>query len=98
MFQDKKRQIKEAIRQLHVGIPPEQVKEEFREVLETALLCDLLQSHFFKENSILYPAALSVVTKEEWLEARGEFDEIGFCCFTPPALVAAAKTVQPIKP
>ncbi len=70
MSQDKERQIKEAIRQLHVGIPPEQVKEEFREVLETALLCDLLQSHFFKENSILYPAALSVVTKEEWLEAR----------------------------
>src|SRR3989337_144300 len=34
MTQDKKAQIKEAIRQLHAGIPPEQVKEKLRSVLE----------------------------------------------------------------
>jgi hypothetical protein len=31
---DKKEQIKEAIRQLHDGVPPEQVKEKFRAVFE----------------------------------------------------------------
>ena len=31
---DKKAQIKEAIRQLHDGVPPEQVKEKFRAVFE----------------------------------------------------------------
>jgi DUF438 domain-containing protein len=35
LSQDKKSQIKEAIRQLHAGVPPEQVKEKFRNVLET---------------------------------------------------------------
>ncbi len=33
-MEDKKAQIKEAIRQLHAGVPPEQVKEKFRHVLE----------------------------------------------------------------
>ena len=31
---DRKEQIKEAIRQLHDGVPPEQVKEKFRAVFE----------------------------------------------------------------
>jgi DUF438 domain-containing protein len=34
LSEDKKAQIKEAIRQLHSGVPPEQVKEKFRNVLE----------------------------------------------------------------
>ena len=34
MSEDKKAQIKEAIRQLHDGVPPEQVKEKFRAVFE----------------------------------------------------------------
>lgn len=36
MTQDKKAQIKEAIRQLHQGKSPEEVKEKYRTVLETA--------------------------------------------------------------
>ena len=34
MSEDKKAQIKEAIRQLNAGAPPEQVKEKFRAVFE----------------------------------------------------------------
>src|SRR4030066_1524665 len=34
LSEDKKASIKEAIRQLHAGVPPEQVKEKFRNVLE----------------------------------------------------------------
>jgi DUF438 domain-containing protein len=47
-------------------------------------LSSLLQNHFYKENNVLFPAAMSVVTEQEWLGVRGEFDEIGYCCFTPP--------------
>lgn len=52
-------------------------------------LTELLRSHFFKENNILFPTALKVVTAEEWRNIRGEFDEIGYCCFTPPIPKAA---------
>jgi DUF438 domain-containing protein len=64
--------------------------ESFKEQLwETAKsLGTLLSNHFYKENNILFPAAMSVITEQEWLEIRKEFDEIGYCCFTPPELVA----------
>jgi PAS domain S-box-containing protein len=47
-------------------------------------LSKLLQNHFYKENNVLFPAAMGVVKKQEWVEIRREFDEIGYCCFTPP--------------
>jgi len=50
-------------------------------------LVGVLSSHIFKENSILFPSALRVVTDDEWKEARREFDEIGYCCFTPQHLI-----------
>jgi PAS domain S-box-containing protein len=60
--------------------------EEFKKQLAKATepLCSMLPSHFYKENNILFPSALQVVGFEEWQEAREEFDEIGYCCFTPP--------------
>ena len=61
--------------------------EEFKKRLsETAKpLCSVLPTHFYKENNILFPSILQVAPIEEWIEARKEFDEIGYCCFTPPA-------------
>jgi PAS domain S-box-containing protein len=63
--------------------------QNFKDQLwETAkALSDLLQNHFYKENNVLFPAAMSVVTEEEWREIRREFDEIGYCCFTPPEFI-----------
>jgi len=52
---------------------------------------NLLPNHFYKENNVLFPAAMSVVTEQEWVEIRKEFDEIGYCCFTPPELI----TIEP---
>jgi len=55
-------------------------------------LCEILPNHFFKENNILFPASLQALSGEEWLEVRKEFNEIGYCCFTPPQLTATSKT------
>jgi PAS domain S-box-containing protein len=46
-------------------------------------LVELLSSHFFKENNILFPTAMRIFTEEEWKEVRRGFDELGYCCFTP---------------
>lgn len=57
-------------------------------------LGEMLASHFFKENRILFPAALRVVPEGEWPLLRAQFDEIGYCCFTPevpPAPAPAAR-------
>jgi DUF438 domain-containing protein len=59
--------------------------EEFKKRLtETAKpLCSLLPTHFYKENNILFPAMLEATSIDDWVEARKEFDEIGYPTFTP---------------
>lgn len=53
-------------------------------LIETAKpLREILPNHFFKENNILFPAAMQTLTTNEWKEIRKEFDEIGYCSFTP---------------
>jgi PAS domain S-box-containing protein len=46
-------------------------------------LADMLSNHFYKENNILFPTALKVIGENEWRDIRKQFDEIGYCCFTP---------------
>jgi len=48
-------------------------------------LSEMLASHFLKENRILFPTGLRVIPEGEWPEIRRQFDEIGYCCFTPAA-------------
>jgi uncharacterized protein len=46
-------------------------------------LAEMLANHFDKENEVLFPAALRVIDEKEWPGIRQEFDELGYCCFTP---------------
>jgi DUF438 domain-containing protein len=60
--------------------------EETKKRLETTVKFILLtlRDHIFKENNILYPAALGVITDaNDWNELKKKCDEIGYCCFTP---------------
>jgi hypothetical protein len=62
----------------------ENFKKQLRETAEA--LNSVLPSHFYKENNILFPTALRVFTEQEWKDTKKEFDEIGYCCFTPEHL------------
>jgi len=91
-------QIRDTKKQLHSTIKNYSAIsfQDFRKQLgETAKsLGNILSSHFFKENNILFPAALRVVTDEEWKDIRKEFDEIGYCCFTPQHLTEISPTEE----
>lgn len=97
-------QIREAKRKLRdllqsmVGkwnsVPFGDFKSQLAEAAKPA--CSLLPSHFFKENNILFPASLQVTAADEWIEIRKEFDEIGYCCFTPANLLVPLR-VEEIK-
>ena len=41
-----------------------------------------LRDHIFKENHILYPAAVETITKEVWSKIEEECDKIGYTPFT----------------
>lgn len=49
----------------------------------TSSLAELLTNHFPKETNILFPTSLRVITEDEWEDIRRQFDELGYCCFTP---------------
>jgi hypothetical protein len=51
-------------------------------------ITEALSSHIYKEDHILYPAALQTITAEEWQEIREQCDELGYCCFTPKYMKA----------
>jgi PAS domain S-box-containing protein len=100
MEHDQIREQKKKLQQLIKDVNAQNFPHFKGKLWETAKsLSDLLASHFYKENNILFPAAMSVVTEAEWIDVRKEFDEIGYCCFTPPELTATApakaKTAQP---
>ena len=85
-IREKKKQLNKLI-QNYNAISFQDFKKQLGETAES--LNNLLPSHFFKENNILFPTALRVITNDEWGEIRTEFNEIGYCCFTPPHLTEA---------
>jgi len=84
-IRDKKKQLLHLIED-YSAVEFQDFKGQLAEIVGS--LRNLFSSHFFKENNILFPAALQVITDDEWKEIRMEFDEIGYCCFTPPQVTA----------
>jgi len=81
MEHDQIREIKKRIRALLEDNP---TGEHANQLLEQATaLAETYASHIYKENNILYPTALRVIPTEAWPGIRAEFDELGYCCFTP---------------
>jgi len=98
MEHDKIREIKKNLYEL-INSSDEMTFQDFTKQLEEAALSlnDMLSNHFFKENNILFPTALKVIEGSEWKEIREQFDELGYCCFTPgPAIVIIEKTEIPV--
>ena len=65
-----------------------------RQLKEVAIaLGQMLSNHFYKENNILFQMALKVIPQDEWRDVRQQFDELGYCPFTPEAAKTAAAQV-----
>ena len=67
-------------------------KDFVKQLQEASLtLSEALSNHFYKENNILFPTALKVIEVHEWNDIRKQFDEIGYCCFTPESATLKPK-------
>ena len=95
MEHDRIRQIKKSLYQLF-DARESMIPQDFAKELEEAALSlvDLLSSHFYKENNVLFPTALKVIEQDEWKDVRRQFDELGYCCFTPEPVEMAAETTE----
>lgn len=59
-----------------------EIKKQLDEIVR--FIVPTLREHIFKENNILYPAALQVIRdKSVWEALKNECDKVGYCCFTP---------------
>jgi len=96
-LRDKKKQLHNIIEKYNT-LSFQDFKKQLSETAKS--LNSILSSHIFKENNILFPTAQRVVTEQEWRDAKREFDEIGYCRFTPKHLIAIpeAKGVEKQKP
>jgi len=56
-------------------------------------LVEMLSTHFYKENNILFPTAIRLFQDFEWAKIRKEFDDIGYAFITPPQMMGS-KTVE----
>jgi PAS domain S-box-containing protein len=95
MDHDKIRAIKKDIYKLidtHKNISPEEFVRKLA-ILATDL-SEMLSSHFYKENNILFPMALHVLSEDELKDIRLQFDEIGYCCFTPPSVLTPIEKTE----
>ena len=45
-------------------------------------LANILASHFYKENNILFPASIRMFSEEEWDTVVQDFDDIGYCSYS----------------
>lgn len=98
---DKIREIKKGLYNLFDNLGKMPFQNFTRQLTEIdQSLFEMLQNHFYKENNILFTTALKVIGENEWLEIRSQFDELGYCCFTPeparkPMETKASPPVQP---
>ncbi|ONN27082.1 hemerythrin [Thermosipho affectus] len=54
-------------------------------------LLELFLNHVHKEHSVLFPTALKLISDEEWLDIREQFDEIGYIGITPVSVEKRVK-------
>jgi len=63
----------------------------FGRINELAIaISEILSNHIYKEHKILFPAALKLLSREEWEEIRTQFDEIGYFAFEPMPFSSSA--------
>lgn len=96
MEHDRIRQIEKDLFQL-LEAQPGLAAGQFAARLQSAaaVLADTLAAHFQKENSILFPMAMQVLDDAEWPGLRRQFDEIGYCSFSPVVQPVAAAAPAP---
>jgi DUF438 domain-containing protein len=73
MEHDQIREQKKQLQKLLVDLEKlgfESFKQQLWEISKT--LATTLQNHFYKENNILFPAAMGVVTEQEWVDVRAQ--------------------------
>ena len=95
MEHDKIREMKKTLYQLIDTCRSLSFRDFAEQLVQAATsLAEMLSTHFYKENNILFATSLKIIGAKEWREIRAEFDELGYCSFTPQAATAAVDRIE----
>jgi len=84
MEHDKIREIKKSVFETHEKLKKEFDKENLENLKKLSIeLLNFINSHFFKENNILFPTAKKLFKDEDFIKVKKDFDEIGYPKFLP---------------
>ncbi|MBS7651378.1 MAG: DUF438 domain-containing protein [Candidatus Bathyarchaeia archaeon] len=103
MEHDKIRDLKKNLQKIHAE-RQSMTFQDFKDNLEkiSNSILETVTNHFYKENNILFPTALRVIGEDEWVNIRSQFDELGYCSFTPEpakmAMTLSKKVVSEVVP
>jgi len=64
-------------------------------LLSLETLAQHIPTHFYKEENILFPTSLRLISSGEWDEIRSSMNDLGYCYFTP--VEAIGKETEVIK-
>jgi DUF438 domain-containing protein len=69
------------------------------EELASALrsISEMVMTHFYKEENILFPTALKLIDEGEWKQIKESMDDLGYCYFTPNQAIGAVEEVTVVK-
>ncbi len=84
MEHDELRARKKALRDLAqkpTSLEFEELKARLTKTVQ--YIVSTLRQHIFKEENILYPTAMKTLRADEWKDVKQQFDEMGYCSFTP---------------
>jgi len=94
MEHDRIRELRKNIRRLVDTRQDMSLQEFAKQLYELSIsVSETISKHFYKENNILFPTAFKVILEDEWKDMREQFDEIGYCSFTPKASIVPMKEV-----
>ncbi|MBC7194912.1 MAG: DUF438 domain-containing protein, partial [Caldisericia bacterium] len=84
MEHDKIREIKKNLYEIYEKVKSSFNSLDFEKFKGLSLeLYNFLNSHFFKENNILFPTANKLFKESDFLKVKKDFDEIGYPAFLP---------------
>lgn len=87
------------IKKIATLLEQETPMSEKTEKLASALrsISEMIISHFYKEENILFPTALKLINEGEWKQIKHSMDDLGYCYFTPSQAIGTVEEVATIK-
>jgi len=87
--------IKKIATLLEQETPMSEKTEELASALRS--ISEMIISHFYKEENILFSTALKLINEGEWKQIKHSMDDLGYCYFTPSQAIGTVEEVATIK-